>query len=108
MTQEYVKMLRDELKRLCCVLDDVDRIPIEAMLDAPIPAATLRPMSEAPRDGSQVLIYSNQHDPPWFVCKYIAGQWFGGASYLPDTPHWVKGWLPLPEVAAIQAAEEGK
>lgn len=39
MTQEYVQMFRDELTRLCCVLDDVDRIPIEAMLAAPIPPA---------------------------------------------------------------------
>jgi len=68
----------------------------------PTDAVELLPMSEAPRDGSQVLIYSNQHTPPWFVCIYIDGQWLGGASYLPDTPHWVKGWRPLPKVKGVQ------
>lgn len=70
-----------------------------AALATPPPSSKLRPMKDAPRDGSSILVYVNgggNHIRYWEI-----------AAFLDSAEGWVDdnyqklnciGWLPLPEV----------
>jgi hypothetical protein len=117
MTQEYVQMLRDAIRlgqwMLTGFIPRADqhahyREIMQQMgdaLDAPIPAATLRPMSEAPRDGKPFLIYSKWGDPDPRIA-YCYSRDVPRYRVSNDTQRYsleelckdFKGWHPLPEV----------
>ena len=141
MTQEYVEMLRNALTAANAGIKQIHddwlepeswnsagcgqaaahclniSLAIEDALAAPIPAAPLRPMSEAPKTLDkngfpvQIVMYFRKWSPAiaWWndgVKEWAIDCQYHGRSFKPtDEPI---GWHPLPEVAAIQAAEEGK
>ena len=68
-----------------------------AALSAPAPKQKLRPMSEAPRDGSKLLAYALDRSPVivW-VNRGEEAVWTHSDGTI--APNWLLGWFPLPEV----------
>jgi hypothetical protein len=72
----------------------VDASAILAALDAVDPARVWRPIAEAPRDGTWVLVPCEWDDCPAVEPVRIRGRHWTG---LDGAPYWPTHFLPLPE-----------
>jgi hypothetical protein len=69
-----------------------------------------RPISEAPRDGSWILLYDADHKNPYLHAQFRRGAWWGqltqsGRTVVWNAPRW---WRPLPPPPEALLGKEPK
>lgn len=88
-TRENLELIAHAVNQLVPMADEIDRLRAES--EALKRATSPRPMSEAPRDGTSVLVCAGS--------KWITVHWFG--SWLENEESTYRdneltAWLPLP------------